>query len=160
MSKKRRKRRAGSGHYCWCCGRLRPNERFSGRGHRRHLCKDCSKLGKAELAFRQRVKNIDCTLDFGGRVRRNRRAELERYLSHEDQRVREYAAEVQQLAKERRRALRESLDVEELEGERFIEASDSTAEVDPDPWLLDEPALESSDEERTVSDEEFEDIPF
>ena len=106
------------------------------------------------------MKNIDCTLDFGGRVRRNRRAELERYLSHEDQRVREYAAEVQQLAKERRRALRESLDVEELEGERFIEASDSTAEVDPDPWLLDEPALESSDEERTVSDEEFEDIPF
>jgi hypothetical protein len=37
------KRRKGRGHYCWMCGRMRPNERFSGRGHRQHLCKDCKR---------------------------------------------------------------------------------------------------------------------
>lgn len=30
------------GHYCIICGRTRPNEKFSGKGHRRHICKDCS----------------------------------------------------------------------------------------------------------------------
>ena len=106
------------------------------------------------------MRNIDRLLDFDGRVRKKQRKEFERYLKHEDQRVSEYAAEVQRFAEERRRAWRESLDEEELESERFIEASDLAAEVDPNPRFFDEPALESSDEERTVSDEEFEDIPF
>jgi len=30
-----------NGHYCYVCGRDRPNEKFSGRGHKRHICKDC-----------------------------------------------------------------------------------------------------------------------
>jgi hypothetical protein len=34
---------------------MRPNERFSGRGHARHLCKECAKLGQEELAYRQAV---------------------------------------------------------------------------------------------------------
>jgi len=36
------------------CGRHRPNERFSGKGHRDHLCKDCSRLPK-EQRDRQRA---------------------------------------------------------------------------------------------------------
>ena len=32
------------GHYCWVCGRVRANERFSGKGHARHVCKDCARL--------------------------------------------------------------------------------------------------------------------
>ena len=32
------------GHYCRICGRDRPNERFSGKGHRIHVCKECSRL--------------------------------------------------------------------------------------------------------------------
>lgn len=43
------------GHYCWMCGRHRPNERFSGKGHARHLCKECSKLPESE---RERVQNL------------------------------------------------------------------------------------------------------
>ncbi|BBN97928.1 hypothetical protein St703_06330 [Sporolactobacillus terrae] len=31
------------GHYCRICGRTRPNEKFSGKGHRNHICKDCSR---------------------------------------------------------------------------------------------------------------------
>ncbi len=29
------------GHFCRFCGRSRPNERFSGGGHRDHVCRDC-----------------------------------------------------------------------------------------------------------------------
>lgn len=29
------------GHWCWSCGRVRPNEAFSGRDHGRHLCREC-----------------------------------------------------------------------------------------------------------------------
>jgi len=41
------------GHYCWQCGRIRPSEAFSGRGHHRHLCKQCSRRPRAE---RERIR--------------------------------------------------------------------------------------------------------
>lgn len=34
------------GHYCRICGRSRPNEKFSGKGHSKHICKDCAKIPK------------------------------------------------------------------------------------------------------------------
>src|SRR5690554_3207161 len=40
MSSKKR------GHFCKGCGRFLPNEKFSGRGHRQHLCKECKKSGR------------------------------------------------------------------------------------------------------------------
>jgi hypothetical protein len=36
------------GHCCRICGRTRANERFSGRGHSDHVCKDCKRRPKAE----------------------------------------------------------------------------------------------------------------
>lgn len=40
-----RKRR---GYYCRICQSFRPNEAFSGKGRRDHICKRCSRLPKAE----------------------------------------------------------------------------------------------------------------
>ncbi len=51
------------GHYCGVCGRVRANERFSGKGHRNHVCKDCSRLPKAE---RQVVFDADEIAGFLG----------------------------------------------------------------------------------------------
>ncbi|WP_407270516.1 hypothetical protein [Radiobacillus sp. PE A8.2] len=34
------------GHFCKVCGRTRANEKFSGKGHRLHICKDCKRTGK------------------------------------------------------------------------------------------------------------------
>ncbi|RZB38489.1 MAG: hypothetical protein SRB2_00237 [Desulfobacteraceae bacterium Eth-SRB2] len=42
MKKKR------SGHYCRICGKTRPNEKFSGKGHRNHICKECARKPKTE----------------------------------------------------------------------------------------------------------------
>ncbi|MBM4287431.1 MAG: hypothetical protein FJ135_04640 [Deltaproteobacteria bacterium] len=36
------------GHYCRICGRIRANERFSGKGHRIHVCQECARLPQAE----------------------------------------------------------------------------------------------------------------
>ena len=36
------------GHHCRICGSLRPNEAFSGKGHRTHVCKRCARLPKEE----------------------------------------------------------------------------------------------------------------
>ena len=32
------------GHWCWCCGKSLPNEKFSGGGHRRHICRECVRM--------------------------------------------------------------------------------------------------------------------
>ena len=37
------------GHWCRICGRNRPNEKFSGKGHKQHICKECSKRPKNEI---------------------------------------------------------------------------------------------------------------
>ena len=34
------------GHFCRICGRSRPNEKFSGGGHKIHVCKECARLPK------------------------------------------------------------------------------------------------------------------
>jgi len=37
------------GHWCRICGRTRPNEKFSGKGHKNHICKECNRKPKAEI---------------------------------------------------------------------------------------------------------------
>lgn len=38
------------GHYCKVCGHHKANEKFSGKGHATHICKECSKLSASEKA--------------------------------------------------------------------------------------------------------------
>ncbi len=78
MSKKHKKRR---GHFCWCCG----------RGHAHHLCRDCAALGKAELNYRQAVRNLERNVTFEGIIGRKRCKSFEKFLSHPDERIRKYA---------------------------------------------------------------------
>ena len=45
------------GHYCRICGRTRANEKFSGKGHKNHVCKDCS--GKSSKKAKEHSFNVD-----------------------------------------------------------------------------------------------------
>jgi hypothetical protein len=47
------------GHCCWGCGRKRPNEKFSGRGHKHHICKDCARLPRVERDRIQALLEIE-----------------------------------------------------------------------------------------------------
>ena len=49
------------GHYCRICGRDRPNEQFSGKGHKIHICKRCNAKPKSE---RQAIEDTDSILAF------------------------------------------------------------------------------------------------
>jgi hypothetical protein len=51
------------GHYCWVCGRTRANEKFSGKGHARHVCKDCQRLPHEERDAVQALRDIQGFLD-------------------------------------------------------------------------------------------------
>ena len=50
----RKKKRQG--HYCRIWGRYRANEKFSGKGHARHICKDCAREQKAAARQRRRER--------------------------------------------------------------------------------------------------------
>ena len=56
------------GHYCKVCGCYRANEKFSGKGHAAHICKQCAKLPATERAQRikenrQPLLNVDADRD-------------------------------------------------------------------------------------------------
>ena len=93
MSHKKRRRKL-AGHYCWACDRRRANEKFSGRGHARHVCRDCAKLGAEELAYRQALRNLERCMTWEGLIPRKRRRSFERFLNHDDPRIRACAEEM------------------------------------------------------------------
>jgi hypothetical protein len=90
--KGRHKGRAG--HYCWSCDCTLPNERFSGKGHARHVCRECSKLGTTELARRQAIRNLERCLTYDGKLRRRARKQFQQFLDHVDPVVRQTAEDV------------------------------------------------------------------
>jgi hypothetical protein len=56
MAKKKRQ-----GHYCKICGEWKANEKFTGKGHAAHICKECDALPQAnknELQILNRLANI------------------------------------------------------------------------------------------------------
>ncbi len=61
------------GHYCWMCGRYPPNERFSGRGHRNHVCRDCNRLPKNQKLEITTLSEIEGFLDQSHISRKNLR---------------------------------------------------------------------------------------
>ena len=91
---------------------MRANEKFSGSGHARHLCKDCARLGKEELAYRQAIRNLERLVTWEGFIPRKKRMQFRKYLEHEDERVRAYARQLEAadaLAREQQR-LHQDLD--------------------------------------------------
>jgi len=48
------------GHYCRICNSRKPNEAFSGKGHRIHVCKKCALLPKEkreEIEYKDEIFN-------------------------------------------------------------------------------------------------------
>jgi hypothetical protein len=147
MTKKRKKH----GHFCWCCGRMRPNEKFSGSGHARHLCMECSKLGNSELQYRQDLRNLERLVTCEGIIGRKKRKAFNRFLEHPDPRIRLYAEELAAHDIETRSLLRF------LEDEYYSEREDDCLEFE-DAAMGERPEdLCSQNETNRFEDD---DIPF
>lgn len=55
------KKKKQPGHYCKICGERKANEKFSGKGHAKHICKECDALPqekKNEMQYINRIMNI------------------------------------------------------------------------------------------------------
>lgn len=47
------------GHYCRICGERKANEKFSGKGHAAHICKECAKLPQEKRNELQTITKIE-----------------------------------------------------------------------------------------------------
>lgn len=53
------KKKKQHGHYCKICGERKANEKFSGKGHAAHICKECSALPQEKKNELQYINQID-----------------------------------------------------------------------------------------------------
>jgi hypothetical protein len=86
------------GHYCKICRRQRPNEQFSGKGHRIHVCKRCKAKPKSE---RQAIENVDEISRFmrQSHISEKNLARLEQMVKSENPQVASLAAIVLRVAR-------------------------------------------------------------
>ena len=76
------------GHYCKICGEYKANEKFSGKGHAQHICKQCAKL-PAENRNEIQIVNRLMSLPF--RLSKEQRSWLEKMKRDEREDVRSAA---------------------------------------------------------------------
>jgi hypothetical protein len=96
------------GRYCRICGRERPNEQFSGKGHRIHVCKRCQRLPKTQ---RRAIEDRDDIFGFmeQSHISKKNVARLEQLAKSEEPRIACLAAivlEVARVAPYKRRRLK------------------------------------------------------
>jgi hypothetical protein len=144
VSRRRKQKRKLPGHYCWACDRRRPNEKFSGHGHARHLCRDCAKLGAEELAYRQALRNLERCATWAGIIPRKRRKSFETFLHHDNPRIRALAQQMQQEDQTTRRLMRVEAELDDAAAEArdqiWTECDDpARAEPDDETWLSEMP---------------------
>ena len=53
------KKKTKQGHFCRICHRYRANEKFSGKGHRQHICKDCNRELQQRRRERKRANKVE-----------------------------------------------------------------------------------------------------
>jgi hypothetical protein len=122
------------GHYCRICGRRRPNEQFSGKGHKIHVCKRCQRLPKTQ---RRAIEDRDEIFGFmeQSHISRKNVARLEKLAKSEEPRVACLAAIVLEVARvtpyKRRR-----LKILAREHPDLLRKLDETGLVFAYPWHL------------------------
>lgn len=95
------------GRFCHVCQRVRANERFSGKGHRTCVCKDCARLPRAVR------EKIDLLEELGGMLHQSHispknQTRLQSLIAHPDSEIARAATVLLELARKnpyRRRRL-------------------------------------------------------
>ena len=79
------------GHYCRLCNRERPNEKFTGKGHKIHVCKECAGMPKEK---REAIENEEQIFGFlkQSNISEKNIARLRTLVNSEDARVAVLAA--------------------------------------------------------------------
>jgi len=117
------------------------------------VCRDCYRLGPAELAYQSAVANIDGALRGSEIIPRRQRHQVEHYLDHGEPRIRAHAAEVIARDAAARRAFAVMLQEEE---QAMLATMGADGEAPPSTT----PPLEHEPYGPGWTDFEDEDIPF
>ncbi len=88
------------GHYCRICGCIKPNEKFSGKGHRIHICKKCAQRPKEEIAEIEQGQEIYNFLS-QSHISKKNITRLNILKESENTKISEYARIVLEVAKVR-----------------------------------------------------------
>jgi hypothetical protein len=88
------------GHYCRICGRIKPNEKFSGKGHRIHICKKCAQRPKEEIEKIEQGQEIYNFLS-QSHISKKNITRLNILKESENPKISEYASIVLEVAKVR-----------------------------------------------------------
>jgi hypothetical protein len=86
------------GRFCHICKRVRANERFSGKGYRDHLCKDCARLPSEARARIETLDELDGMLH-QSHISPKNRTRLQSLTTHADPEIARAAAVLLDLAK-------------------------------------------------------------
>jgi hypothetical protein len=130
-------------HYCRICGRSRANEKFSGRGHRDHICKDCQRLPRDQRDHIERMDEL-CGFLEQSNISSKNIARLEILAQHTSSEIKDLAILILEVARvkphKRRRwkflAQNHSelfLRLKALFGDDFPEADLSALDLDTEP---------------------------
>ena len=87
------KKKLYQGHYCYVCGEIKANEKFSGKGHAKHICKECCKLAPEEKDRKVLKTKLDHLLDYGQLSKQNKEF-LNNTLHSKDPIIKEYAENI------------------------------------------------------------------
>jgi hypothetical protein len=84
-------------HWCKFCGRTQPNEKFSGLGHKRHICRECARIPLEERQIIEQMAEIANFLDQSNISKQNMKR-LKELASFANQEVSEQAQAVLEVA--------------------------------------------------------------
>jgi len=121
MAKARRQ-----GHWCWCCGGVLSNERFSSKGHGRHSCRACSKVDPGEKECRQ----VEADLERAWRhtfpfIHKSRRKWFDGLATSSNEKIRKLHAEVTAIMDRERELERKYREEDERALEQYPAALDA-----------------------------------
>ncbi len=86
------------GHYCRICGHNRPNEQFTGKGHREHVCKKCARLPAEKRQALEQKDEISGFL-MQSNISKKNLARLKKLAKSSDEEISRWAALVLAIGK-------------------------------------------------------------
>ena len=85
------------GHWCRICGATKSNESFSGKGHKNHICKECSRKPKEEIEKIDHLAEIINFMDQSNISKKNK-IRLKELVNSENNKISELAKLVLEVA--------------------------------------------------------------
>ena len=85
------------GHWCRICGATKSNESFSGKGHKNHICEECSRKPKEEIEKIDHLEEIFNFMDQSYISKKNK-IRLKELVNSENNKISELAKLVLEVA--------------------------------------------------------------